>query len=568
MFKPVTVALLYAAPLFVQGSADTILLNGKIITMDAVDSVAEAVAIKSGKIMEVGTKQAVMKHAGRATRVIDLQGRTATPGLIDTHLHFAGVDSVYSIDLSTAASIKEVQRLVGERAAHAKPGEWIKGQGWDEGKLAERRYIHAADLDVVAPNNPVWLEHTTGHYGVANTAALKLAHIAADAKNPVAGTIDRDASGQITGVFKEQEATRLVTGLIPPYSRQQMRDGYLTRMATLNREGITAIKDPGIGPQNWALYEEMRDQHKLTVHLFALWRGGTTLASTETAVKRILGLPRAGSSADDVLISGGVKLFMDGSGGARTAWMNQDWSRDSTGTDTGNRGYPLTDPQIYRQQVRLIHNAGIHIGTHAIGDRAIDWVVDAYAEVLKDKPTPGLRHSIIHANIPSDHAIETMAALQKQYDAGYPEAQAEFMYWIGDTYAGNFGPARCLRLMPFHTYVEKGIRWGGGSDYPVTPFPPRLGLWASIARETLNATYGKQPFGMEESVDIHTALRSYTTWAAHQLFLDDRIGSLEAGKDADLAVWDVDPYTAPTAALKGLKCGMTFFKGEIVFNRQ
>ena len=256
---------------------------------------------------------------------------------------------------------------------------------------------------------------------------------------------------------------------------------------------------------------------------------------------------------------------MDGSGGARTAWMWSDWNKNSTDIDSSNKGYPLTDPQIYRQQVRMIHNAGIHVGTHAIGDRAIDWVVDTYAEVLKDKPTKGLRHSIIHANIPSDHAIETMAALEKQYDAGYPEAQAEFMYWIGDTYAGNFGPDRCLRLMPFQTYLHKGVQWAGGSDYSVTPFPPRLGIWASMARETLKGTWGKQPFGVAEAVDIHPALRSYTVWGAHQLFLDGRIGSIEVGKDADIAIWDRDPYTVPMEKVKDMKCEMTLFQGNVVY---
>ena len=256
---------------------------------------------------------------------------------------------------------------------------------------------------------------------------------------------------------------------------------------------------------------------------------------------------------------------MDCSGGARTAWLYTDWNKNLTDIDTGNRGYPLTDPEIYRQQVRLIHNAGIHVGTHAIGDRAIDWVVDTYAEVLKEKPTKGLRHSIIHANIPTDHAIQTMAALEKQYDAGYPEPQAEFMYWIGDTYAGNFGTARSLRLMPFRTYLKEGVRWAGGSDYPVTPFPARLGLWASVARETLNGNFGKQPFGTAEAVDIHTALRSYTVWAAHQLFLDSRTGSIEAGKEADIAIWDRDPYTIPADQIKTMKCKMTLFQGRIVY---
>jgi len=546
--------------------ADTILVHGKFITVDANDSIAKAVAIRAGKIQAVGDEGSVMRHAAASTRIIDLHGRTVTPGLIDAHLHFADVDPLYSIDLSRAKNVAEVVNAVHERAAKAKPGEWLQGHGWDEGKLAERRYILASDLDPIAPRNPVWLVHTTGHYGVANSVALKLAHISAETRNPEAGTIDRDAQGLPTGVLKEDTAMQLVTALIPPYSREQMRDGYLKLMAGLNQEGITAIKDPGINEANWNLYRELLDQDKFTLRLFALWYGGTKLEQTQKVLDRMLTLPKPGTpQSSDVLISGGVKLYMDGSGGARTAWVYDDWHRNSTDIDKGNRGYPTTDPETYRRQVGLLHNAGIHVSTHAVGDRAIDWVVDTYEQVLKEKPIHGLRHGIIHINIPSDHAIATMAALEKQFDAAYPEPQAEFMWWIGDTYAANFGPTRSLRLMPFHTYLTRGIPWAGGSDYSVTPYPARYGIWSTVVRKTLNATYGAQPFGTAEAVNVHAALRSFTAWAARQLFLEDRIGSIEVGKDADLAVWDRDLFSVPSDELKDLHCELTFFRGRIVY---
>jgi len=156
-----------------------------------------------------------------------------------------------------------------------------------------------------------------------------------------------------------------------------------------------------------------------------------------------------------------------------------------------------------------------------------------------------------------------MARLQRDYDSGYPETQAPFMWWIGDIYAASFGEKREQRLMPYKTYTQKGIIWAGGSDYFVTPFPARYGLWSSIARQTPS---GKQPFGTAESVDIHTALKSYTIWAAHQLFLEDRIGSLEPGKDADIAVWDRDPYSVPTDAIKDMHCELTLLRGKVVFD--
>ncbi len=547
---------------------ELILFHGRVLTVDSQDSIAQALAIRDGKIIAIGTDQDILRLAGAATRRIDLRGRTATPGLIDSHAHIAdaGVQQLYHVRLSDTSSVAAVVRRVQAGIAGLKPGEWLQGDGWDEGKLAERRYVTASDLDLVSPHNPVWLMHTTGHYGVANSAAMRLAKVSAASKDPPAGTIDRDAQGLPTGVLKEA-AKDMVLDLIPPPTAQQQRDGILKSIDDLHHEGITAVKDPAIGQPVWDAYVELLRENKLSEHVCVLWYAGSTLASAQTALTSILSAPRPPQSlGDGRLLSCGAKIFMDGSGGARTAWMTQEWHKNSSEIDRGNFGYPSTDPEVYRQMVRLFHQAGVHVGTHAIGDRAIDWVVDTYAQVLRETPTLGLRHSIIHANIPSDHAIKTMADLEGRYDAAYPEVQAPFMWWIGDTYAGNFGPERSARLVPLNTFLKNGIRWGGGSDYSVTPIAARYGLWASVERETLQGTYGAHPFGTGESVDIHAALHSYTIWGAHQLFLDGRIGSLEIGKEADIAVWDRDMYTMPARELRNLKCTMTLLHGQVVFD--
>jgi predicted amidohydrolase YtcJ len=546
-------------------AADLVLINGTILTVDANDTVAQAVAVTGGKIVAVGSTDAVRSRVGAGTEVIDLRGRTATPGLIDTHVHFSEVDALYSVELSEAATIADVLTRVGDQVARTKPGEWVRGRGWDEGKLAERRYITAADLDKVAPDNPVWLMHTTGHYGVANSYALKLSEVTAATTAPPAGTLDRDAQGNPTGVLKES-AMALVSRNVPPFTRDQQRAGIVRIIEDFNKEGMTGAKDPGIGLPKWELYQELLKDGKLTVRLFALWSGARRIEDSAEVLVRVNANPRPPASlGDGVLFSGGVKMFMDGSGGARTAWMHQDWNKNSTEKDTGNSGYPAMPPDVYRRIVTALHDAGVHVSTHAIGDRAIDWVVDTYAAMLAAKPTAGLRHGIIHDNTPTDRAIEVMARLQRQYDAGYPESQATFTWWLGDNYAGNLGPERGLRLNPFRTYVAKGIKWAGGSDYGVTPFPARYGLWASVARKALNGTYGATPFGTAESVDIKSALRSYTIWAAHQIFLDDRVGSIEPGKDADIAVWDRNMLAVSTDALKDLRCELTLFRGKIVY---
>jgi hypothetical protein len=564
--------------------ADTVLTNGTVITVDAKDSVAQALAIRGGKIVFVGSSADARKYVGDKTEVVDLRGRTATPGLIDTHVHFS--EPADNLDLGDCRNMSEVIAKVKAWADKLQPGAWVRGGGWDEGKLAERRYVTAADLDKAAPNNPVYLTHTTGHYGVANSLAMKLNNVTKDTPDPPGGTIDRDKDGNPTGVMKERAtslirsnagtagasaAGRAAAAGSGVAGRGNMRDSVLRIIEGFNREGMTGAKDLNISQAKWDLYKQLLDEGKLTVRVFALWPGGGTVQSAERAMASIAAAPKLPASlGDGKLFSGGVKLYIDGSGGARTAWMYDDWNKDLTGIDAGNKGYPANNtdyPAVYRQQVNMLTEAGIHVGTHAVGDKGIDWVVDTYAEALKSHPTKGLRHSIIHANLPTDRSIRVMADLQKTFDAAYPEAQAPFLWWIGDTYAGNFGPKRNPRLEPFQSYLKNGVIWAGGSDYNVTPYAARYGLWASVVRETQAGAYGKTPFGMAESVNIHIALKSYTIWAAHQMFLEKQVGSLEVGKDADIAVWDGNMYTMASADLKNLSCELTLLAGKVVFQR-
>jgi predicted amidohydrolase YtcJ len=294
-----------------------------------------------------------------------------------------------------------------------------------------------------------------------------------------------------------------------------------------------------------------------------LWSGGTTVDSAKQALANIQAQLKLPSSlGDGRLYSGGVKIYMDGAVTAHTAWVYDDWFNNATDKDKGNVGYPSTEPNVYRQMVQLLHEAGVHVSTHAIGDRAIDWVVDTYDQVLRAKPTRGLRHGIIHASLPTDHAIDVMARLQKDYQAGYPEANSPFMWWLGDNLVRSLGADRVFRMMPFATYEKKGILFTSGSDYSVTPFPARNGIWTSVARKTVT---GAMPFGIEQAVDIKTALRAYTIWSAHQMFMENRIGSIEVGKDADIAVWDRDLYTVPTDQLKDMKCELTLLQGKVVY---
>lgn len=547
---------------------DTILLHGRIHTADARSSVVQALAITDGIISAVGSDAAIQKLAGPKTKVIDLKGRAATPGLIDTHAHIlsTGLGELGQIPLGGARSVEDMVAAVKARVATTPKGQWVTGVGWDEGKFADGRYPTAAELDAVSPDNPVWLENTTGHYGVANGLALKLADVTAATPTPTAGTIEKLPDGRPAGVLKET-AQELVTRLIPEPTVEQRKAALTHMIRRLHEEGMTGFKDPAISRADWLAYLGLAQAGEFPINACVLFSGGRSMATATTALAEIRRAKvEIASVPNTSLAVCGVKLFMDGSGAAPTAWMYEDWNHHRTEIAKGNSGYPQIDPSEYRQMIALFINADIGIGTHAIGDKAIDWVVDGYADALKAHPVKDLRLSIIHANTPTPHAIAQMARLQRAYGSGYPETQATFAWWIGDIYAANLGPARSQRLNPYATYVKNGIIWGGGSDTGVTPFPARYGLWASIARETSGATWGKTPFGTAEAVDLPTALASYTRWAA-PLIRADGSGTLAVGKAADIAIWDRDPATVPVEAIKEMKADMTLFRGRVVFER-
>lgn len=548
--------------------ADIVLLNGTVLTVDANDRVAEAIAVRGNRIVAVGTSAEIAQLAGPRTQRIDLAGRTVTPGLLDAHNHFSdgGGNRLFIVDLSYPGvkNVADVTQRVAAQVAKVGKGKWVEGGGWDEGKLTEKRLITAKDLDAVAPENPVYLAQTMGHYGVANSAALRLAGVTRESRDPPNGTIDRNPDGTPTGILKES-AQELVRRLIPPRTAAEEQAGMRDLAKAFNAEGMTGLKDPGISGATWNSYQRVKESGDLTVRVFALWSGGRTVAAAKRVIAERAAMTRPyESTGDDHVVAGGVKLYVDGSGGARTAWLYDDWHKNFTEIDAGNRGYPASNPDTIRMLIRMYHDAGFHVSTHSIGDRGIDWTVDSYLQAMRANPKPGLRHGIIHANIPTDHAIDVIARLQHTYDAGYPEPSATFTWWIGDTYASNFGPERSLRLNPFATFRKHGIQWANGSDFYVTPFPARYGIWSAVARETALKSRG-DPFGRAEAVDVHTALRAVTIWAARQMFLENKIGSIEPGKLADLAVWDRNPYAVETAALKDMRCLLTVFDGKVVF---
>jgi len=550
-------------------AADTVLRHGTILTVDAKDRVVSAMAIRGGRIIALGSDKAMAAYIGRKTKVIDLAGRTATPGMIDAHAHAleGGIDEVANLQLGEASSVADFLARVKARAADLPAGAWLTGSGWNESRIAEHRPPSLAELDAVSGGHPVALGNTTGHYTLVNSAVLKLAGVDAKTPDPAGGRFDKDASGALNGVIYDS-AQAVLDKLVPPVDAATRAKGLTHVIEGALSEGLTGFKDPDTTRQQWDVYAAAARQAPLPVHVCTLVHAGTDLDTARAAAADYRQRQRdvAALKGRDLDVCG-VKIYMDGSGAGRTAWVYQPFEKDAAHTNPGS-GFPMQTAEVYRQMVDLFTREGMPIGTHAIGDRAIDTVVDAYADALKKWPKQGLRHSLIHANLPTEHAIDVMADLQKKYDSGYPEAQAEFLWFLGDALAAGWGPQRSVKMMPFATYVKRGILYSDGSDYPVTPYAPRYGLWSSVAREPDGDRFGKAPFGTAEAVGIHTAMKSYTIWAARQLFLEKQTGSLEVGKLADIAVWDRNPYAVPTAALKDMRCMMTLFGGKVVFVRK
>ena len=364
----------------------------------------------------------IRRASAPQTQVIDLRGRTAHR--VDRYSRpFLRGGALYTIDLSdlTIRKMDDVLARVAEKVAKTEARRVGRGRGWDEGKLAERRYITAADLDPVAPNNPVWLDaHDRTLRRRQQRRAADGRESREDTPDPPAGTIDRDARGSPTGVLKES-AKALVTRLVPPFTREQQKQGIVRMIEDFNKEGMTGVKDPGIDQAKWDLYQELLKEDKLNVRVFALWPARTARGARPGARphRRRCRRPPA-SLGDGRLISGGVKLYMDGSGGARTAWMHEDWNKNSDEKDTGNAAIRRLRPTAYRQIVDRLHNAGIHVSTHAIGDRAIDWVVDTYELALRrSRPAACATASSTPTRRPITRST-SWRGCRGSYDAGYP----------------------------------------------------------------------------------------------------------------------------------------------------
>ncbi len=533
--------------------ADLVIRNGHIITMDGAKRIVDALAVRDGKILALGEGQALTGCASSRTQLLDLHGHTVLPGLIDVHTHaMEWVKSILSGEIDagypTVHSIEEIAQAVAHRAATIAQGQWIIGAGWDDAKLAERRYINRADLDSAAPNDPIYLKHVSGHLAVANSLALKLANITKDTHDPEGGVIERNAAGEPTGILKDT-AMGLVAAILPkdPPDINERAAKLISEKAA--EVGLTSIHDIYISSDEIRGYQEAYRRGWLKIRVQMSPRIGS-IADAE----RLAQMGVHTGFGDDMLKFGAAKMFADGGMGARTIAIYPPGVIGEP-DNLGVLRWTLAD----MQKAHLIAaRAGWQLETHAIGDRAIDEVLDSYAAVIGQLGLKDHRFRIVHAGISTPAVQKRLRELHVLVDGNPP-----FVYWIGSWFE-KYGPERVRWAYPAKSYLENGIVEAAGSDVPVTPLSPWWGIWAAVVRRELQSG---QILAPEERITIEQALSLYTRNGAYAGFEEDRKGSLEPGKLADFIVVDRDVLTVPSDELKDVKVLQTFVGGRSVFDR-
>lgn len=528
--------------------------GGDIVTVDPARPRATALLALGERILAVGDDAAVISQyralsglpgVARA-ELIDLRGRAVVPGMIDSHLHLLWYGFfLQQVDLNGADSIAELQKRVAEGVARAGAGDWIQGGGWQQDSFAEKRMPSRYDLDAVAPDRPVMLHRVCYHAVVVNSKALQLAGITAATPDPTGGVIDRDpATGEPTGILREH-AVNLITRCIPEPTDEQALAALRLACRAASAAGLTSVHTNDGPGQAIAHYLRLRDAGELTVRTYF----DTTIEpQDETALTLPAGI------GDDWVRAGAVKMFTDGSLGARTAWLNAPYSDDPS-----TCGMPVFTQHEIDTMVRKAHTRGRQVAIHAIGDRAVGMALDAIESALRDEPRADHRHRIVHAQVVRQDLVERMAALGVVADI-QPKFVTGELQWVPD----RLGPGRLDYAYCWSKMLAAGVRCAGGSDCPVEPLEPLWGIYAAVTRSGMDG----EPQGgwlPGERLDPLRALELFTIDAAYGAFEEDCKGSLTAGKLADCVVLDRAIDTVPPHEIKDIKVEITIAGGRVVY---
>jgi predicted amidohydrolase YtcJ len=537
-------------------SPDLILSNGRFYTLDAKSTIAQAVAVKDGRVVAVGENAAVGDLAGPATRELDLNGRTVIPGIFDSHHHLMSVGAKLStIRLDECRSADEMMELVRTQARVTPPGEWIIGQGFNEHNFADGRLPTRHDIDPATPDHPVILMRFFNTDAV-NSHALSLAGITRETPDPAGGRIERDTHGQPNGILRAG-AKMLVRSFLPRPTMDDMKNHLRLACAEAHRYGITSVTEPGLHAYEIRAYQSFYDDGELSVrvNMMPSWHGFYD-DETETALEY-----RARESAivsgigNEWLRIGALKMLIDGGTTPHTAFMYEPYVGDSE-----LMAFNRIPQDKLRQFFRTAQELGWDIGIHCCGDHAQDMVVDTLAETIHEMPRSDARHSIIHGYFPTPRALEQMAANRLA-----TVVQPTFIYWEGNSIFDDVGEDRALNWKPVRKYLDHGIRVMSSSDVPSTVSAnPFVALYSLVTR--------KNNLGREvapgEAVNREEALRTYTTngtWITRE---ENFKGAIEVNKAADLAVLDRDYFSVPDEEIKDIQVEKTMVAGNIVWERE
>jgi predicted amidohydrolase YtcJ len=537
-----------------------VLFNGKVLTVDPSFTIQSAIAIKDGRVLAVG--DAGLAERYQAPLRIDLGGRTLMPGFMDTHIHIR-TRSHRDVPVSEAASIKEVQDMVREKAKELGPGEWVTGYGWDEALLAEKRNILRSDLDAAAPENPVVLTRAGGHSSVGNSQALGIAGITRNTPDPESGVIEHDEKGEPNGIIRER--SDLYRDHVPPDAWENLRDSYVASLKDLLPLGITSVMDAsgsiddepvGQGgvedPSPRVTYrrlKEIYDKEGDSLPRIALY-------ISYPGKERLEAFPHHTGFGDDRVRIGPIgESGVDGGFTGPTAWTLADYKEMP-----GFRGKGRYTDEELQELVDTGARLGWQMGLHCIGDAAIVQTVNAYSKALRAIVGPGKDHRwfLDHFTVmPPDATMKTMSE-----DKILIAQQPNFTYNLEGRYVATLDDFRVQHTNSVGTPVKKyGLFVAFGSDN--LPIGPMVGLYTAVTRKGMSGTV----YGPDEAVSIQEAIRMYTAHGPYLTWEEKVKGTLEPGKLADLIVLDSDPLTMPPENLLHAKVDLTIIGGKIVYDR-
>jgi predicted amidohydrolase YtcJ len=545
-------------PSLSRGFPDTIFTNGKIITADPDFSVVNAVAIRDGRFVAVGTADEVGQLAGPSTVIVDLKGSTVLPGLIDTHAHVERAGLIkYTVQLNDVTSVAQALARLSEHAAQTPSGRWIRGAQWHPvSQLAEKRFLTREELDRGAPDHPVCLP--IGHFTLVNSKALELAGITKETPDPDGGIIHRDkTTGEPNGTL-EESAEDLVHNLLPDWSEDERVDQMKYAMQYFNGFGLTSAISAAVDPPTLRAHQRIRQRGDASLRISAMYAptGGLNPSMTIDEWEKFFSRIGVFSDfGDDWLSYSGVKLQIDGGMTLRTAAM-----RDGYPDDPDYKGTIVIEPERFNALVATANRYGWRVGVHAVGDAAIDRVLDAYALADAERSIKGRRFIVIHGSLMCRDQMERARGLDVRVDA-----QTSFLWDKAAVVKRYLGQQTADRAFPMRTMIDvMGLdSVAQGTDYPINLLNPFVNIYVMVTRRDKNGDV----YGAEERVTREEAIRLYTSAAARYSFSENKTGSIEPGKLADMVVLSADILSVPDEALKDIVADRTIVGGNTVFER-